>query len=82
MILVKNSKFLSGFNQISKLLLCVLFFEKGLEMYFYDVVYKSRRLVRLLKCYFDLVKNFAFYRRGYPMIFGQKFKISFYSAFL
>ena len=51
MILVKNSK----------LLLCVLFFEKGLDMYFYVVVYKSRRLVRLLKCYFDLVKNFAFY---------------------
>ena len=47
-------------------------------MYFYVVVYKSRRLVRLLKCYFDLVKNFAFY----SMIFGQKFKISFYSAFL
>ena len=51
-------------------------------MYFYVVVYKSRRLVRLLKCYFDLVKNFAFYGRGYSMIFGQKFKISFYSAFL
>ena len=39
MILVKNLKFLSS----------VLFFEQGLDMYFYDVVNRTRGLFRLEK---------------------------------
>ena len=51
MIFVKNSKFLSS----------LLFFEKGLDMYFYDVVYKK-------ECLLHIVEKIAFVHRGQPKI--------------
>ena len=50
MILEKKLKFLSS----------LLFFEQGRDMYFYDVVYRKRRVFRLQKCHFHILENFAF----------------------
>ena len=64
MILVKNSKFL----------LNLLFFEKGLDMCFYDAVYKKEGFLDYENAIFTESKNLH--------SFGQKFEISFESAFL
>ena len=48
--LVKNSKFL----------LSLLFFEKGLDMYFYDVVYKKEGFLECKNVIFTESKNLHF----------------------
>ena len=50
MLLVKNSKFL----------LSLLFFEKGLDMYFYDVVYKWEGFLEYKNVIFTELKNLHF----------------------
>ena len=50
MLLVKNSKFL----------LSLLFFEKGLDMYFYDVVYKKEGFLECKNVVFTESKNLHF----------------------
>ena len=50
MILVKNSKFL----------LSLLFFEKGLDMYFYDVVDKKEGFLECKNVVFTELKNLHF----------------------
>ena len=71
MLLVKNSKFL----------LSLLFFEKGLDMYFYDVVYKWEGLLEYKNVIFTELKNLHF-SKGVTHDFGQKLEISFESVFL
>ena len=68
MLLVKNSKFL----------LSLLFFEKGLDMYFYDVVYKWEGFLEYKNVIFTELKNLHFSKGD----FGQKLEISFTSVFL
>ena len=50
MLLVKNSKFL----------LSLLFFEKGLDMYFYDVVNKWEGFLEYKNVIFTQLKNLHF----------------------
>ena len=71
MLLVKNSKFL----------LSLLFFEKGLDMYFYDVVYKWEGFLEYKNVIFTELKNLHF-SKGVTHDFGQKLEISFESVFL
>ena len=56
MILVKNSKFL----------LSLLFFEKGLDMCFYDVVYKKEGFLECKNVIFTESKNLHFYKGVNP----------------
>ena len=71
MLLVKNSKFL----------LSLLFFEKGLDMYFYDVVYKKEGFLECKNVILTESKNLHF-SKGLTHDFGQKLEISFESVFL
>ena len=56
MILEKNSKFLSS----------LFFFEKGLNMYFYDVVYKKEGFLDYKNVIFTESKNLHFSRGVNP----------------
>ena len=56
MLLVKNSKFL----------LSLLFFEKGPDMYFYDVVYKGEGFLEYKNVIFTELKNLDFFKGVNP----------------
>ena len=71
MLLVKSSKFL----------LSLLFFEKGPDMYFYDVVYIKEGFLEYKNVIFTESKNLHF-SKGVNPWFWSKFEISFESAFL
>ena len=71
MILVKNSKFP----------LSLLFFEEGLVVYFYDVVFRKDGFLDS-KMSFSLGRQIGNFIKGLTHAFSQKFEISFESAVL
>ena len=71
MILVKNSK----------CPLSLLFFEEGLDVQFYNVVFKKDAFVDS-KMSFSLGRKICIFIKGLTHAFSQKFEISFESAVL
>ena len=76
MILGKNLKFLS----------CLLSFEKGLDMYFYNFFIKKKAFLTIKMPFSDsrkicIFSYFSFFQR-FAHDFGQKFEISCEFAFL
>ena len=61
MLLVKNSKFL----------LSLLFFEKGLDMYFYDVLYKWEGFLEYKNVIFTESKNLHFSKGVNPWFWSK-----------
>ena len=76
-----QSKNLHDMVKNSKFLLSLLFFEKGLDMYFYDVVYKKEGFLECKNVILTESKNLHF-SKGLTHDFGQKLEISFKSVFL
>ena len=76
-----QSKNLHDMVKNSKFLLSLLFFEKGLDMYFYDVVYKKEGFLECKNVILTESKNLHF-SKGLTHDFGQKLEISFESVFL
>ena len=76
-----QSKNLHDMVKNSKFLLSLLFFEKGLDVYFYDVVYKKEGFLECKNVILTESKNLHF-SKGLTHDFGQKLEISFKSVSL